>query len=174
MNVYIKINIYKHQKCSIIFNITTNFILLMIFSCLTKIENDKNYQDFVGKNTYEIIDTITGFTCSFIPIFIGFIFLFFIKSFAKVKTKVFMDFYFISPYKMILVIGLNGIILTIIGLFISSFSKCKEDTIIKKYICINEKNNTNYYFDSIFIYLHDLKNNSLIIEIILTFFYLII
>ena len=45
--------------------------------------------------------------------------------------------------------------------------------VIKKYICINEKNNTNYYFDSIFIYFHDLKNSSLIKEIILTFFYLI-
>ena len=173
MNVYFKIDIYKHQKCSIIFNITSNIIILLIFSFFPKIENDKNYPDFVDKNSYQIIDTIIGFDFSFIFVIFCFIFLFFIKSYAKVKTKVFLDFYFISPYKIVLDIGLIGLVLTIIGLFISSFSEC-QNNIIKKYICINEKNNTNYYFDSIFIYLHDLKNNSLIIEIILTFFYLII
>ena len=84
-----------------------------------------------------------------------------------------MDFYFISPYKIILNIGLIGFGFTIIGLIISSFSKCQGREIIIKNFCIKEENNTVYYYDSIFIYLNEL-NSSLFKEIILTLFYLII
>ena len=173
MNVYFIINIYMHQKCSIIFIITTNFILLLISSFLPISENDKKNPEFNDKNSYQIVDMITGFNFSFFFIILSFIFLSFIISYAKVKTKVFLDFYFISPYKIILNIGLIGFGFTIIGLIISSFTKCQGKEIIINNFCIKEENNTVYYYDSIFIYLHEL-NSSLINEIILTLFYLII
>ena len=73
-----------------------------------------------------------------------------------------MDYYFLSPYKLIFFIGIIGFIITSIILTITSNFDCPEE---KEYI--NEhcgitriKNNSiEYYYDNLVIYFEELKNN---------------
>ena len=166
---------YKHQTCSMIFTIITNFTLLFI-STFLPMYNNYGEKSFENQNSYEIIKIITNNKYSSIPILFGFLFLSFIISYARVKSKNIMYNDYTSLYKLIFQIGLVGSFFTMIGLMISSFFNCQATDIINKSICIYEENENNYYFDSIFIYFNDLKNNqNYLFEILLvTPIYLII
>ena len=157
MNIFFIMNIYKHQKCSMIFIIITNFILLLISSFLPMID-DKD-SDFYGKNSYQIIEKVTDNSISFVGILFAFIFISFILSYARVKTKVLIDFFFILPYKLIFYIGLIGFFFTTVALIISTFTKCQGREFIVENVCMKEKNTTDFYFDSISIYFNNLRDN---------------
>ena len=156
VNKYFTINIYKHQKYSMIFIIFTNLILLVISSFLKMID-DKD-SDFYGKNSFGIVEKITGNKFAFIGIFFGFIFLSFIISYARVKMKVFIDLNFILPYKLIFDIGLIGFFFTTIAIIITTLTKCRGRKFIVENICIQDEND-DYYFDNILIYIKNLRNS---------------
>ena len=171
MNKYFIINFYKHQKYSIIFIIITTTPLLLT-STFLPYSNHNNPKEFIrDNNTYEIIDSMTGSTLYFIPIFIMFIFLSCIISYARVKSKVIMDFYYISPYKIIFDIGLIGFLLISIILAITTNFNCKgREEDIKKYCFITKDQfSKEYYYDSIYIYFNELINKAPKIEVILEF-----
>ena len=162
MNAYFIINIYKHQKFSIIFILITNSFLLLISAFLPFSKHDDKEDGEIylrDNNTFDIIDKITGSKYNSIMIFIIFILISFLISYGRVKAKVLMDFNFISPYGIIIFIGLIGTILVFIGIITANIFECKgEEEIIKNY-CLVFKDNT-YYFDNILIYFKELRDYS--------------
>ena len=152
----------KHQKYSMAFIIISVTILLFISSFLPNSNHDdieeKKEKD---KNTYQIINDITRCNFAFIIIFVIFSLLSCLISYQRVKEKVLMDYYFLSPYKLIFFIGIFGFIITSIILTLTSNFACPAG---KKYFtdyCIikHTKNNSEeYYYDNFLIYFKDLKN----------------
>jgi hypothetical protein len=84
----------------------------------------------------------------------------FLVSFSRVLGKVLMELNYISPYSIIILIGILGLILTSILLALSSIFSCEGKT-IKSKCNVYDKNKTNInnerYFDSIPIYFYNLK-----------------
>ena len=167
IDIYFIINYYKHQRYSMIFVICIDAILLLISSFLPN-TNNKN-DTLKDKNTYQIIEDITGSKYSFIFILIIFTILSALLSFGRVKIKILMYFNYISPYKIIYYIGIIGSIMTFISLIFVTLFNCKKIENIQNY-CVIEKGN-NYYYDNIIIYLNnlldDMKNYKIYVEILI-------
>ena len=160
MDRYFIFNYYKHQIFSMIFIIIIDTVLLLVSSFLKNTNNGSS--DLKNKNTYEIIEMVTGSKYYFIAVLFIFMLLSGLLSFVRVKAKIFMYFNYLSPYKIIYYIGLIGSILTFIGLMFVSFFGCSEKiNNIENYCIFKETKNGSekYYYDSIFIYFDDLKNN---------------
>ena len=157
------INFAKHQKYSMAFIIISATILLFISSFLPNSNHDdieeKKEKD---KNTYQIISDITRCNYAFIIIFIIFSLLSCLISYQRVKEKVLMDYYFLSPYKLIFFIGIFGFIITLIILIFTSIFACPTRIEYITDYCTNKhikKNNEKYYYDNFLIYFEELKNN---------------
>ena len=154
MDSFFVMNYYKHQIYSLAFIIITNTILLLISSFLKNSEG--------GKNTYEIIEDVTGHTYTFI-FFMGiFILLSCLLSYSRVKSKVLMYFNYISPYKIIYYYGIIGVILTSIGLVFVTFINCGESEDTPHKLCyvemVDNNNVTQYYYDNLLKYFEELGN----------------
>ena len=154
MDSFFVMNYYKHQIYSLAFIIITNTILLLISSFLKCSEG--------GKNTYEIIEDVTGHTYTFI-FFMGiFILLSCLLSYSRVKSKVLMYFNYISPYKIIYYYGIIGVILTSIGLVFVTFINCGESEDTPHKLCyaemVDNNNVTQYYYDNLLKYFEELGN----------------
>ena len=161
MDTYFIINYHKHQKFSMIFVVTINSILLIISSFLPNTNNQDS--DLKDKNTYQIIEDITDSRYVFIFILFIFIFLSALLSFGRVKTKILMYLYYISPYKIIFYVGIIGSFITFFALIFVTFFDCKENNNynIENY-CILSKtvnNKKKYYYDNILIYFNNLYDN---------------
>lgn len=156
MDSFFVLNYYNHQIVSLLFIIISNSVLLLVSSFL---KNDNSR----GKNTYEIIEDLTGNSYSFIFIILAFIVLSSILSYSRVKSKVLMYFNYISPYKIIYYFGLIGTILTAIGLIFVTFYECKGEKETFQNYCIvsitKEDNVTEYYYDNLFKYFEELREN---------------
>jgi len=122
MRKYFIINIFIHHKVSIIFIISICSILLLIESFLPNSllakHNGNAYQNIyknLGSKFYSIL----------------FIFIFFISSlihcFSSVFTKNLIQIKFISPYKIILIIGTIGFFLCIVASIVSSYTKYNDN-----------------------------------------------
>ena len=160
MDVYFIFNYYKHQIFSMVFIIVINTILLLISSFLKNTNNESS--ELKNKNTYEIIEMVTGSKYLFIAVLFIFIFLSGLLAFGRVKVKIFMYFNYLSPYKIIFCIGLIGSVLTFIGLIFASFFDCSGKLKNIENYCIMSKTENGfekYYYDNIFIYFKELKNN---------------
>ena len=107
MNIYFPQNIYKHQLYSMIFVIFLDTILIIISTFL-------EYND--NKNIYQVKGVIL---CNCIILF--YICITFIFSYAEVKTKILIDRKYLSPYIIIILVGIIGLILNIIAALISEF-----------------------------------------------------
>ena len=136
MHIYYPQNIYKHQIYSMIFVVIINTILLIEASiCKIYKNNSKNIYEYKGKNIciYGII------------IYIDIIFLIY---FSRMKAKEIMDKQFISPYKIIILIGIIGFVLQIILSLIVSFlgvnKKCHNENNINIY-CYFKINIKDYF-----------------------------
>ena len=126
MDTYFIITYHKHQQFSMIFVIIINAILLIISSFLPNTNNQDS--DLRDKNTYQIIEDITNSRYLFICILFIFIFLSALLSYGRVKTKILMYLYYISPYQIIFYVGAIGSILTFLALIFVTFFNCKENT----------------------------------------------
>ena len=161
MDTYFKINYYSHKRFSMIFIIIINSILLIISSFLKNTNNKES--DYKDKNTYQIIEDITGNNYSFIFIFFIFIFLSCIFSYSRVKSKILMFYNYISPYKIIYYIGIIGSIMTLIAFIFVDIFECKgKEENIKNYCVvtkIDKNNSTKYYYDNIIVYFDEIKNH---------------
>lgn len=154
MDLFFVMNYFKHQIYSLAFIIITNTILLLVSSFL------ENSED--GKNTYQIIEEVTGNSYSFIFFIAIFILISCLLSYSRVKSKVLMEFNYISPYKIIYYYGIIGAILTSIGLIFVTFKDCgiqKESSHKLCYVEKNYDNETKYYYDSFIIYFEELSHN---------------
>ena len=167
MKQYFDIKFFKHQKYALLFIIIicTSLLILSTF-----FENKNN------KNVYEIIDDLMGSYFYFIPIVCAFMLITCMTSFGCVVSKVLMDLTFISPYKIIILTGIIGLLLNSISLVITTSVECKTNNkIILGDFCLS-KYNGNKYYDNINAYFSDLKNEKQIyLEIFLvTPIYLIV
>ena len=159
MDTYFIIKYHRHQKCSIIFILIVDSILLIISSFLKNTNNGSS--DLKDKNTYEIINDLTGNDYFFLLVLLIFIFLSAILAYSKVSMKVLMQLKYISPFRIIYDIGIIGIIISLIGLIFVSIFDCKGGENIKNYCIVNNTeysndNNTKYYYDNIEIYFKNL------------------
>ena len=153
-----KIDIYKHQKYSLIFIFISNFILL-IWSNLVKsyVSIKENKENEIKKiNGYYYSKEIIGNDYFFHGAFFLFIYIIFIilsiaNPYSKVLSKKLMDFKYQSHYKIIIIIGIFGLFFTTIIILFTSIFKCDDN--IKKNIC-----KINGHLDSIYEYYLNIKD----------------
>ena len=114
MNIYFPENIYKHQLYSMIFVIFLDTILIVISTFL-------DYED--NNNIYQVKGIILCICVILFYICITFIF-----SYAEVKTKILIDRKYLSPYIIIVLVGIIGFIMnTITSLFIEFYGdECND------------------------------------------------
>jgi hypothetical protein len=164
--------IFKHQLLSLMIVIIISNICLL--SCLF-LDTSLNTED--GKEKKKLIIQVFN-TLSVI----FFILIYVISSLAFcagiVLQKNLMDKKFVSPYKILLYKGVIGMLLSIIGLIISSNFKCPNDYLEKIknmdnfdiFLCHN-RYGKNYYYDHFILYFSECKNIAK--EVILIIFYCI-
>ena len=168
---YFRIQIYKHQKYSLVFIFFTNFVLLSIAADLPQKGANNQYESVFKKcGWYSIL------------IFLGYTIFSYISSFTKVASKKLMDKNYISPYIIIFLIGIFGLIFIVITLIFTSNISCGNSSYCKiKYNSIenctnnnitgnnstennnstknnSQENNSTAYLDSIPIYFSELRN----------------
>ena len=116
MRKYFKMDFYIHHKVSIIFILSTVSATLFVASFLPS-----NISGEFEGNAYQNINYKLGsyFYC------ILFIFLFmllsFFYSYSRTFSKVLMQISFISPYKLIFLFGIAGLIVSLIASIVSYF-----------------------------------------------------
>ena len=137
--------IYRHHFFAIYINIIFGLlykIILLIINMITLDSNSKNYKYIYykyKKNKWLIPIGIIFYLIYMIP-----------RTYAISKIKVFMDLKYISPYKLLIIYGFVGtLISTIIGT-ISTFFKCSEDYNMN--ICNIYNNNNETYFENFKLY----------------------
>ena len=149
---YFSIRIYKHQKYSLLFIFSTNLMLLILKSFYPR----KN-------NAYDTTTKLFSYKLLSIIIFIIYIVNSFLISFSRVLGKVLMELRYISPYLIVILVGIIGLIFTSILITITSIYKCNKDNfedLCNIYDITYNKNETDTYFDSIPLYFSNLKNKS--------------
>ena len=164
--------IFKHQLLSLMIVIIISNICLL--SCLF-LDTSLNTED--GKEKKKLIIEVFN-TLSVI----FFILIYVISSLAFcagiVLQKNLMDKKFVSPYKILLYKGVIGMLLSIIGLIISSNFKCPNDYLEKIknmdnfdiFLCHNYYGG-NYYYDHFILYFSESEN--IVKEVILIISYCI-
>ena len=150
MKKYFVIKFYNYQKCSLIFMKVIASILLIISSFFPVMEGNAD-----SKCLYDILISLTNnnyfvFTLLIIlinsmPIFI---------SYARVRTKILIDFKYISPYIIIIFVGIFGLIFSIIELLFGTFFKYEEQ--FYDY-CVLESSEKIKYIDNIILYFEKLN-----------------
>ena len=161
MYIHFKIKLYNYQKCSLIFIIITNTLLILISTSFPQIKEDntKNTKTNTNKNVYDLIEETTGSELFCIPINLLFITLSCFISFARVKIKLITYIKFIPIYSIIIYIGVIGTILTFIELLFSSFFQCNSQEMNELLCLVNDTNNNSTYYDNIIIYFNELSEN---------------
>ena len=149
MRRYFVIDIFKHQKYSMIFVIGVCSILLII-STLFPYNSRSKY------NSYQKVYEITGNYFMFIPILIIFILLTGMTSFFIVYSKALMEIEMFPPYILIFITGITGLVLNLIVLAITSNFRCTMKNFLQN-ICI-VGNPEGVYYDNLLIYFSNMKS----------------
>ena len=116
MKKYFKIDFYIHHKVSVIFIVSTVSITLFIASLLPS-----NISGEYGGNAYQNINIRLGSYFYFILFILLFAFLSFIYSYSRTFSKALMQIAFISPYKLIFLFGITGLIVSLIAANVAYF-----------------------------------------------------
>ena len=104
MKRYFEVYIYRHHICSIIFNIISSSILLLVSSFFPYKSADNQFE-FVGN---ELGNPLYSIVIIFIFAFLSFNF-----GFSRNFSKILMQSKFVSQYTLIIFIGITGFIFTI-------------------------------------------------------------
>ena len=129
-----KFNFYKHQKCSLLFITFTATVLLIILTFLPSYQTNKNSYDIISDKGW-------NFSVSFLIIII-FVILSIIYSYSRVYGKVLMQLKYISPYILIIFIGVFGFIFSLLhSIFLER----------EYFIELNEKDGYEFYFEIFFV-----------------------
>ena len=114
MRKYFVMDFYLHNKVSIIFIISICSILLLTASFLPTSLLGK-----ISGNAYENIEIKLGSKFYSILFIFIFIILSYDYSFSRIYSKILMQIKFISPYKIIIMLGIFGFIISIIASIVS-------------------------------------------------------
>ena len=144
-----KIKPFQHHYLSLIFIILIGLILILISTFIP----DKETKE----NSYSNVEKIFNYKLFAIFIILFFIIISCSTAFARVEVKKIMEIKYISPLKLIILIGFIGLIFTLLSLVISSNVECNED--LKEYCKVYkvENNQTKIYFDNFSIYKYNLR-----------------
>ena len=154
--------LYKHQNLAIISILVICDIGCLISSLIYNREpncdNSENIENclLLYKNSYSTISYKLGF--KFIPIII---ILYLISmtanSYGMVKVKYLIDFKFFETYKILMMLGIFGFLISILSAIVFNFIPCCKDgdNIHIQDIC-KLKDGNKYYLDSLSIYFKDL------------------
>jgi hypothetical protein len=163
MHIYYPTNIYRHQTFSMIFIAVINTVLLIVASVLNIYENKSK-----KKNIYEYKGEFVCF--SVIIIYCNLSFLIY---YARIHIKILTDIHYISPYKIIISIGIIGfvfeLIILIISFILNSESKCHQIKYNNIYCYLNSSN----YFSNYSTLNGEKYKYKIIHEISVSFLYLI-
>ena len=133
MYCYFPENIYKHQQFSIILVIIVDSILI-VFATFLKNRDDKNIYQSKGIPL-----------C--ISIIVSYILFAFLNAFSCVQLKKYMDKKYLSPYNIIILIGVIGFILSLLtSLFFSVFGNSCPGKYEKNIFCYCD---ARTYFDEV-------------------------
>ena len=159
----LKFKIYSHHKLAIysgvIICVAIKIIQFFIFAFgkefKDKVYNKHEFLYFIGIISYLL--TIT------------------LRDYSITKMKVFMDFKFIPPSKLLIVMGILGIIINLIIMLIFSYNKCATIDDIDIHLCnvVENDNREEAYFENFFIYFQILKdsiNNGKAYEVVIEVF----
>ncbi len=151
IKIYYSLDQYSHQLYSLIFVFFINLIFLIISSFLPLKEKE-------NMNSYDHTAELFREQLFCIPIYLIFILNSYLVSFSRVKSKVLMEFNYISPYKIIILIGFFGLLITSILLTFTSIFKCEgKITKICDVIYEDGRNELDKYYDNFLIYFSNLK-----------------
>ena len=146
---YFVIKFYNYQECSLLFMIIVDSILLIIASFYPVIEGKSG-----PKTSYEILGLFVDknyFLFILIILIINSVKVFI--SYARVRAKVLIDFKYISPYTILIFIGIFGLLFTSIELIFGTLFKCENP--FDKF-CVVESFDKTKYFDNVIIYFNKL------------------
>ena len=117
-----------------------------------------------GNNAYNKVSNLFQYKIISLVIILIYILNAFLISFARILGKLLMDFKNLSPYSIIILIGIFGLILTSILIDLTSRFKCTNER-IKEFCNIWDikynKNETSIYYDNIYLYFSNLKHKSI-------------
>ena len=135
--------IYRHHKLAIYINIffCTIYKIISLIIYMGNTSNKKNVYYKINRNKY------------FIPI--GIIFYLLImapRAYALCQLKYLMDSKYVSHYKILIIYGIVGTVISIIIGAVSSFIPCSNSSIEMKICNILNENNQSYYFESFYLY----------------------
>ena len=169
----LKIKIYKHHKCVMCVCVTI-CLVVKIIDLFVHIFSD-DYKEKIY-NKHKFLYAIGIFS---------YLLIIFIRAYSITKIKEFTDFRYISPTKLLIVIGIIGLVINIIIVLIFSYNKCAMVNDIDIHLCnvvdiVDNNNNNNRedsYLDNFFIYFKILNNSikigryyEVIIEVFISFF----
>lgn len=147
----LRIKVYKHHKFAMILSasvcVLTKVIAFFIhlFSDIFKerIYNKDKFLYSIGIFSYLIIITL--------------------RAYSITELKLFMEYRFVSPFKLLMFIGLIGIFINIIIMIIFTYNKCATVNNIDIHLCCVDKNgNRNEsYLENFYIY-YEILHNSII------------
>ena len=172
MYKFFNIQYYNYQKCSLLFIIITNTILLLINTIIPQ-------ERMNNKNEFDLYEETMGKAVYCIPFILVFIFLSFIISYARVKIKLITYINFVFNFTIIIFIGICGIFLTIIEIIFSESLKCNRQEMNETFqtLCLVNNTNNEWYHDEIgtfFVNFGDLSAKEIFINIMLILFFPII
>ena len=124
MRIYFTIDVYIHNKIAIIFNVVVCSAILITASFLpTSLSNDN------PGNSYQNTEKKLGnyFYCILIILF--FMVLSFIFCFTRIYSKVLMEFKYVSPYKLVILFGIAGVIVSVFSSLITYSINYKDNLI---------------------------------------------
>ena len=124
MKKYFIMDFYKHHKVSIVFIISMCSILLLTASFLPTSLLGENS----GNSYYNIKEKLGSYYYSILFIFI-FAVLSYDYSFSRTYCKILMQIKFISPYKIIIIFGIVGFIISLIASIVSYYIKYYDNMI---------------------------------------------
>ena len=110
MGKYFKIYFYRHHKVSIMFNAIFGSIILIITSFLPSSLSNENQG-----NSYQNIKEKFGSYFYCILLILLFVILSLAFCFTRVYSKVLMQIRFMSPYKLVFLFGISGLVISLLA-----------------------------------------------------------
>ena len=136
--------IYKHHKCSIYFIVITCSIFLLIASLLPETSGEEEL------NTYQYINKNLGSYYYSIIIILFFILISFVFAFSRTFSKIFLQVKNLSRYTLIILIGINGLLISLISYIILYYTNI-ENSISQYFIDLNESDKDYKFYLEIFL-----------------------
>ena len=168
-----KIKAYLHQKLIIILNLTPIIlkIISIVLSFKDKYNTDGDYYEYKypeGNKEPKLKNLYVRFKF-LIPVgILIYLILITLRAYIYSNLKIFIDKKNIDAFKLLLIYGSFGTIISIITCLIATFKDCGEITIEKNiydYICTIQDNNNKTYFDSFIVYYDSFEGNNILSEI---------